>query len=65
MGELELESIYGVDNDIDSCPKCSNTDLRDDVIKAGLSDIGLAKNWYCGKCKTAWIKGLKQPKFQP
>lgn len=62
---IELQSIYGVDDDIDSCPKCSNTDLKNDVIKTTLSDLGISKNWYCAKCKIVWIKGLKQPKYQP
>lgn len=59
-----IKWIYGVDDDITSCLQCGNTDLRTDVVNTGLSDIGDAMNWYCEKCKTVWVKGLKQPKFK-
>jgi len=40
MGEnFNLKSIYGVDDDLESCPNCQGT-LRTDVLQTALSDSG-------------------------
>lgn len=62
---ITLTSIYGVDDDLISCPRCGNSELRDDVLKIMLSDKTNLKNWYCSNCKYVWVKGLSQPRYNP
>ena len=58
-----VEALYGIDDDIISCPICSSTKLILDIVQARLSGIGITPNWYCEICKTVWIKGLKKPRY--
>lgn len=59
-----IDSMYGVNDEIKSCPRCDYDNLRADVAKTMVSDIGIAKNWYCSKCKSLWILGIRNPQFK-
>ena len=59
---INLKSVYGTDDDLESCPNCQGT-LRTDVMNTQV-DNQPAKNWYCGNCEYAFVKGLRNPKFQ-